>query len=173
MLRNVDKAFKLAFVSLIRTESLAPHRSELIQAFGSIGGNVAMFQSRQSRQATAEESKRSAAKRAAAQQQEAEQQRREKRAKTEYVPIIPSASSQNILANYDITQIPPSAIATLCMTVLQTVPLEVMQQRLSMVKCCVEKVFEKKRESRYPDSLFCFNSFLLKVSHWLSREEDL
>jgi hypothetical protein len=127
MLRNVDKALKLAFVALIRTEQLASYRTDLITAFGSIGGNVAMFQSRQSR---AEESRR--LKRAAASQQQ-HHEHAEKRVKTEYVPVIPPASSPNILVNYDITQIPLSAIVNLCMAVLQTVPLEVMQERVSIV----------------------------------------
>ncbi|KAG2209164.1 hypothetical protein INT47_005456 [Mucor saturninus] len=129
MLRNVDKALKLAFVSLIRTDAISSFRSELIAAFGSIGGNVAMFQSRHSREQRAEEARR--AKRSSGHLDTDRQQ--EKRAKTEYMPIIPSATSNNILANYDITQIPLSAIVNLCMTVLQTVPLEVMSERVSLL----------------------------------------
>ncbi|CEP17304.1 hypothetical protein [Parasitella parasitica] len=125
MIRNVEKALKLAFVSLIKTESLSPQRTELISAFGSIGGNVAMFQRHQ----RAEESRRQ--KRAAQQQQHDIE--REKRARpTEYVPIIPPPTP-NILANYDITQIPLKGIVDLCMTVLQTVPLEVMSERVSLL----------------------------------------
>lgn len=87
-----------------------------------------MFQSRHSREQRAEESRR--AKRAGHHDTE---RHTEKRPKTEYVPIIPSASSNNILANYDITQIPLSAIVNLCMTVLQNVPLEVMSERVSLL----------------------------------------
>lgn len=115
------------FVSY-RTDTLSSYRTELIAAFGSVGGNVAMFQSRQSREQRAEESRRS--KRSAQQDTE---RHTDKRAKTEYVPMIPSASSTNILANYDITQIPLSAIVNLCMTVLQTVPLEVMSERVALL----------------------------------------
>ncbi|KAI7897680.1 uncharacterized protein BX663DRAFT_463206 [Cokeromyces recurvatus] len=120
MLRNMDKALKLAFVSLIRTESLASYRSELIAAFGSIGGNVAMFQNRHAR---SDEARRQ--KRVAQQQHDAE---REKRARitTEYV--IPSGP--NVLANYDITQIPLESIVNLCMSVLQNVSIEVMRERV-------------------------------------------
>ncbi|GAA5817883.1 hypothetical protein MFLAVUS_011462 [Mucor flavus] len=127
MLRNVDKALKLGFVSLIRTEGLSAYRSELITAFGSIGGNVAMFQSRQ-RGAGGDESRRS--KRA---HQDTDRTHAEKKAKTEYVPIIPSSTSPNILANYDITQIPLNSIVNLCMTVLQTIPLEVMSERVTLL----------------------------------------
>ncbi|KAI9481366.1 MAG: hypothetical protein EXX96DRAFT_566437 [Benjaminiella poitrasii] len=129
MMRNVEKALKLALVSLIRTESLASYRSELIAAFGSIGGNVAMFQSRHSREQRSEESRRQ--KRVAQQQHDVE---REKRARVaEYVPIIPSATEPNILANYDITQIPLQNIVNLCMTVLQTVPIETMRERVALL----------------------------------------
>ncbi|CAO3616887.1 unnamed protein product [Mucor hiemalis] len=126
MLRNVNKALKLAFISLIRSDSLSSYRSEMITAFGSIGGNVAMFQSRQAREQESRRLKRQ-------QQQDNERHEREKRAKTEYMPIIPSASTPNILLNYDITQIPLEAIVNLCMTVLQTVPLEVMSERVSIL----------------------------------------
>lgn len=101
----------------------------MITSFGIIGGNPAIFQSRQAR---AEEARK---KRQAAQHHD--QQEREKRARTsssaEYVPIIPSASSHNVLQNYDITQIPLQGIVSLCMTVLQTVPLEVMSERVSIL----------------------------------------
>lgn len=100
----------------------------MITSFGIIGGNVNIFQSRHAR---AEEARK---KRHAAQQ---EHQEREKRAKTtsstEYVPIIPSVSSPNVLLNYDITQIPLQSIVSLCMTVLQTVPLDVMNERVSIL----------------------------------------
>ncbi|KAI8375827.1 hypothetical protein BD560DRAFT_392035 [Blakeslea trispora] len=122
MLRNVEKTLKLAFVALIRTEALSAHRSEMISAFGSIGGNVAMFHSRRS-----EESRRM--KRAQQQQHENE---REKRVRTEYVPTIPSGPP-SLLANYDITQIPLDKVVSLCMTVLQMVPLEVMAERVAML----------------------------------------
>lgn len=125
MMRNVEKALKLAFISLIKTEALLSQRTELISAFGSIGGNVAIFQRHQ----RAEESRRQ--KRAAQQQQHDSE--REKRARTaEYVPIIPPPLP-NILLNYDITQIPLQGIVDLCMTVLQTVPLEVMSERISLL----------------------------------------
>lgn len=88
-----------------------------------------MFQSRHSREQRAEEARR--AKRSGAHHDTDRHQ--EKRVKTEYVPIIPPATSNNILANYDITQIPLSAIVNLCMTVLQTVPLEVMSERVSLL----------------------------------------
>ncbi|KAG2232202.1 hypothetical protein INT48_003892 [Thamnidium elegans] len=125
MLRNVDKALKLGFVSLIRTEGLSAYRSEMITAFGSIGGNVAMFQSRQRGGDESRRSKRT--------HQETDRAHAEKKVKTEYVPIIPSSTSPNILANYDITQIPLNSIVNLCMTVLQTVPLEVMSERVSLL----------------------------------------
>lgn len=101
----------------------------MMTAFGAIGGNVAMFQSRQSREQESRRLKRQQQQ----QQQENERHEREKRARTEYVPIIPSASAPNILVNYDITQIPLDAIVSLCMTVLQTVPLEVMSERVSIL----------------------------------------
>ncbi|KAG1078266.1 hypothetical protein G6F42_024348 [Rhizopus arrhizus] len=47
MMRNVEKALKLAFISMIKTEALSSQRTELISAFGSIGGNVAIFQRHQ------------------------------------------------------------------------------------------------------------------------------
>ncbi|KAG1448971.1 hypothetical protein G6F56_008789 [Rhizopus delemar] len=64
-----------------------------------------------------------------------EERRVEKRARLneQYTPILPLASAPNVLANYDITQIPSSAIVSLCMTVLQSVPLEVMTERVSML----------------------------------------
>lgn len=130
MLRNVDKALKLGFVSLIRTDGLSSYRSEMITAFGSIGGNVNMFQSRHSR--GGEDSRRS--KRTTAHHEtERTSSHSEKKVKTEYTPMIPSITSNNVLANYDITQIPLNAIVKLCMTVLQTVPLEVMSERVSLL----------------------------------------
>jgi hypothetical protein len=92
----------------------------MITAFGSIGGNVAMFQPRQRQ------------KRIAPQQQY--DLNREKRTRTaEYTPIVPAANAPNILANYDITQIPLASLVSLCMTVLQTVPLAVMTERVPLL----------------------------------------
>jgi symplekin len=91
----------------------------MITAFGSIGGNVAMFQPRQR------------PKRIAPQQQHDVD--REKRTRTDNTPIIPAANAPNILANYDITQIPLASLVSLCMTVLQTVPLAVMEQRVPLL----------------------------------------
>ncbi|KAG0991552.1 hypothetical protein G6F57_007672 [Rhizopus arrhizus] len=122
MIRNVEKAIRLAFVSLIRTESLAAYRQELLQGFGSVGGNPAMFQQKETRRQ----------KRQAVQQEETATQKKA-RLSEHYTPVIPSASSPHLLANYDITQIPPAAIVQLCMTVLQTVPLEVMTERVAML----------------------------------------
>ncbi|KAI9273741.1 hypothetical protein BY458DRAFT_508111 [Sporodiniella umbellata] len=120
MLRNVEKSIKLAFISLIRTESLAVYRNELLQGFGAVGGNPAMF------------SNRGRPKRQA---QPEEERRVEKRPKLNepYTPTVPSASAPNVLANYDITQLSPLSIVSLCMTVLQSVPLEVMTERVSML----------------------------------------
>lgn len=67
-----------------------------------------------------------------------------------YTPVIPSASSPHLLANYDITQIPPAAIVHLCMTVLQTVPLEVMTERVAMVR---KTYFQKKKRKSSPTDL--------------------
>lgn len=91
----------------------------MITAFGSIGGNVSMFQPRQRQ------------KRNAPQQQHDID--REKRTRTEYTPIIPAANEPNVLANYDITQIPLASLVSLCMTVLQTVPLAVMNERVPLL----------------------------------------
>ncbi|KAI8988722.1 hypothetical protein BDB01DRAFT_895485 [Pilobolus umbonatus] len=125
MLRNVDKILKLSFISLIRTESLSSYRAELIAAFGSIGGNTAMFQ-RHSREHRSEEIRR---KRAAAASHDTDREKRPKH--SEYIPIIPSSNSRNILEDYDIMQLPLSAVVSLCMTVLQTVPLEVINERIN------------------------------------------
>ncbi|KAI8990775.1 hypothetical protein BDF20DRAFT_903803 [Mycotypha africana] len=130
--RNVDKAIKLAFISLIRTESLITHRSDLISAFGMVGGNVAIFQ-RRDQQRSEEAARR---KRAASQHQQQDSDRADKRAKTstsqtEYV--IPTNSQNNILANYDITRIPLQHVVQLCMTVLQNVPIEVMTERVQLL----------------------------------------
>lgn len=124
MMRNVEKALKLAFVSMIKTEALSSQRTELISAFGSIGGNVAMFQRHQ----RAEESRRQ--KRAAQQQQHDAEREKRARTSTEYVLPPPSP---NMLANYDITQIPLHGIVNLCMQVLQAVPIEVMSERVALL----------------------------------------
>ncbi|PHZ10338.1 uncharacterized protein RHIMIDRAFT_260550 [Rhizopus microsporus ATCC 52813] len=124
LLRNVEKVIKLAFIALIRTESLAAYRNDLMQGFASIGGNLAMFQN----------NRRDESRRQKRQVHHEEERRIEKKAKLEpYTPMIPPANAPNILANYDITQIPVSAIVNLCMTVLQTVPLEVMTERVAML----------------------------------------
>ncbi|CEG80465.1 hypothetical protein RMATCC62417_14799 [Rhizopus microsporus] len=124
LLRNVEKIIKLAFIALIRTESLAAYRNDLMQGFASIGGNLAMFQN----------NRRDESRRQKRQVHHEEERRIEKKAKLEpYTPMIPPANAPNILANYDITQIPVSAIVSLCMTVLQTVPLEVMTERVAML----------------------------------------
>ncbi|KAL9538666.1 hypothetical protein MBANPS3_010760 [Mucor bainieri] len=124
MIRNVEKALKLAFVSMIKTEALSSQRTELIAAFGSIGGNVAIFQRHQ----RAEESRRQ--KRAALQQQHDAEREKRARTSTEYVLPPPSP---NVLANYDITQIPLHGIVSLCMQVLQAVPIEVMSERVALL----------------------------------------
>ncbi|CAO3698938.1 unnamed protein product [Rhizopus microsporus] len=124
LLRNVEKVIKLAFIALIRTESLAAYRNDLMQGFASVGGNLAMFQN----------NRRDESRRQKRQVHHEEERRIEKKAKLEpYTPMIPPANAPNILANYDITQIPVSAIVNLCMTVLQTVPLEVMTERVAML----------------------------------------
>ncbi|CEI94189.1 hypothetical protein RMCBS344292_08407 [Rhizopus microsporus] len=124
LLRNVEKVIKLAFIALIRTEPLAAYRNDLMQGFASIGGNLAMFQN----------NRRDESRRQKRQVHHEEERRIEKKAKLEpYTPMIPPANAPNILANYDITQIPVSAIVNLCMTVLQTVPLEVMTERVAML----------------------------------------
>ncbi|KAK4511964.1 uncharacterized protein ATC70_003963 [Mucor velutinosus] len=124
MIRNVEKALKLAFISMIKTEALSSQRSELISAFGSIGGNVAIFQRHQ----RAEESRRQ--KRAAQQQQHDAEREKRARTSTEYVLPPPSP---NMLVNYDITQIPLHGIVNLCMQVLQAVPIEVMSERVALL----------------------------------------
>lgn len=85
-------------------------------------------------------------KRQAVQQEETATQKKA-RLSEHYTPVIPSASSPHLLANYDITQIPPAAIVQLCMTVLQTVPLEVMTERVAMVRNTMFLSKEKARES--------------------------
>ncbi|CAO0793104.1 unnamed protein product [Mucor circinelloides] len=124
MMRNVEKALKLAFISMIKTEALSSQRTELISAFGSIGGNVAIFQRHQ----RAEESRRQ--KRAAQQQQHDAEREKRARTSTEYALPPPSP---NMLVNYDITQIPLQGIVNLCMQVLQAVPIEVMSERVALL----------------------------------------
>ncbi|GAN10564.1 hypothetical protein MAM1_0370c10107 [Mucor ambiguus] len=124
MMRNVEKALKLAFITMIKTEALSSQRTDLISAFGSIGGNMAMFQRHQ----RAEESRRQ--KRAAQQQQHDAE--REKRARTFAEYVLPPPSP-NMLVNYDITQIPLHGIVNLCMQVLQAVPIEVMSERVALL----------------------------------------
>ncbi|KAG2226314.1 hypothetical protein INT45_005986, partial [Circinella minor] len=48
--RCIEKIIKIALTTLIRTESLASYRNEFISAFSSVGGNPAIFQSRQQRE---------------------------------------------------------------------------------------------------------------------------
>lgn len=124
MMRNVEKALKLAFISMIKTEALSSQRTDLISAFGSIGGNVAIFQRHQ----RAEELRRQ--KRAAQQQQHDAEREKRARTSTEYVLPPPSP---NMLVNYDITQIPLHGIVNLCMQVLQAVPIQVMSERVALL----------------------------------------
>ncbi|KAI8885169.1 hypothetical protein K501DRAFT_216297 [Backusella circina FSU 941] len=119
LIRNVTKAIRLAFVSLIRTEALAPSKQDLIQKFGLVGGNVAMFRQRTKRPHPS-------------QQQETENnEKRIKQNNNNYTPVVPNG--ENVLTNYDITQLPLSVIVDLCMSVLQLTPLDVMTQRLPML----------------------------------------
>lgn len=121
-----------------------------MQGFASIGGNLAMFQN----------NRRDESRRQKRQVHHEEERRIEKKAKLEpYTPMIPPANAPNILANYDITQIPVSAIVNLCMTVLQTVPLEVMTERVAMVL----HIYINKIECEILNIIY---SCLEKVSPW-------
>jgi hypothetical protein len=96
---------------------LAPSKQDLIQKFGIVGGNVAMFRQR--------------SKRPHPPPQEGENSEKRIKQSNNYTPVIPSG--ENVLTNYDITHLPLNVIVDLCMSVLQLTPLDVMTQRLPMV----------------------------------------
>ncbi|KAI8144483.1 Symplekin tight junction protein C terminal-domain-containing protein [Fennellomyces sp. T-0311] len=123
--RSVEKIVKIGLTTLIRTEQLAQYRNEFISAFASVGGNPAIFQSRQSRERREnEESKRSKRHLAAEHGQE-------KRSKLSHKPSSSSSrNGPNPLANFDVTTLPLPIVIEICMAVLQSVPEDLIRERI-------------------------------------------
>ncbi|KAF7726961.1 hypothetical protein EC973_008156 [Apophysomyces ossiformis] len=127
--RNVEKAIKVSLVTMIRNETLAPHKTELINAFGYLGGNTAIFMTRQQRM------------------QEREQRERGKRGQEELKRkrvIAPSenetdkrqkvtGAAENPIAQFDVTSLPLNSVVEICIAVLNTVSLDVVKDRLGML----------------------------------------
>ncbi|KAI8393729.1 Symplekin tight junction protein C terminal-domain-containing protein [Radiomyces spectabilis] len=130
--RNVDKAIKLAFVAMIRSEPLASYRTELIQAFGSVGGNTAMFQSRQARLQEREQRER---ERREGSQEETKRKRalatvdggQEKKSRVAETTAA-APSNANILANFDVTTLPLPMVVDICLAVFHSVSMETLVQ---------------------------------------------
>ncbi|KAI9012661.1 Symplekin tight junction protein C terminal-domain-containing protein [Phycomyces nitens] len=145
--RNVEKAIRLSLVTMIRAEQLVQYRNEIISAFGAVGGNTAIFQSRQAREQKererreAEETRRSKrsltgkdeggqGKRARVTEQ-ATTQSSSKSSKSS--AKTPATSTPNPLAGFDVTTLPLNVVVELCIAVLQNISMDTISQRIHMI----------------------------------------
>ncbi|KAI9323853.1 Symplekin tight junction protein C terminal-domain-containing protein [Dichotomocladium elegans] len=132
--RSVIKIVKIALTTLIRSDQLPQYRQEMIDEFASLGGNPAMFQSRQRERERAEEARRS--KRSLP--PSAADTVPEKRTKVAHgnAPIRNQPAPQNpmdALRNFDVTNIPLAIVIELCITALQQVSEQEIRQRFDML----------------------------------------
>lgn len=110
----------------------------MVQAFASIGGNPAIFQTRQSRERRegSEETRRG--KRSlpsASMEQGSEKRSKLAHASSSRVETPPRTLPS--LPNFDVTSIPLPIVIEICMTALQSVTEEAIQERINMVGCLI------------------------------------
>ena len=159
--------FKFFFGShhFISTESLSSYRNEFISAFSSVGGNPAIFQSRQQRER--ERERRDEEKRLKRNLGNSSTEHgTEKRTKLSHgntppqkgkntppqqqqqqqpsMTIPPFSNGPSPLANFDITTLPLNIVIEICLAVLQSVPEQTIRQKINMVKYYGRKKMEKK-----------------------------
>ncbi|KAJ8651678.1 hypothetical protein O0I10_012746 [Lichtheimia ornata] len=132
--RSVNKVVKIALTTLIRSDQLPQYRNEMVQAFASIGGNPAIFQTRQSRERRegSEETRRG--KRSlpsASMEQGSEKRSKLAHASSSRVETPPRTLPS--LPNFDVTSIPLPIVIEICMTALQSVTEEAIQERINML----------------------------------------
>ncbi|CAO3620441.1 unnamed protein product [Cunninghamella blakesleeana] len=130
-LRHIEKSIKLAFIAMVRNERLSAYRSELIGAFGNIGGNIAIFQNRRddpSRRKRGHHHQDASSSSSNAERSE-KRIRTEKPLSSTSTPLQPPSNVPNI----DVTLLPLNIVVDLCVAILQNVTNETIEQRISMV----------------------------------------
>ncbi|KAI9302419.1 hypothetical protein BJ944DRAFT_251521 [Cunninghamella echinulata] len=137
-LRHIEKSIKLAFISMVKNERLSAYRSELIGAFGTIGGNVAIFQNRRSGGEDSSRRKRThhPESTSATATPINSNERADKRLRTEKPTSSSPSNSQHTssnTSNIDVTLLPLNVVVDLCVAILQNVTSETIEQRINMV----------------------------------------
>ncbi|KAG0189235.1 hypothetical protein DFQ28_003699 [Apophysomyces sp. BC1034] len=127
--RNVEKAIKVALMTMIRAESLAPQKNELINAFGFVGGNTAIFMTRQQRIQEREQRERERREQEEAKRKRVSSANENESDKRQKVAATP----ENPIAHFDVTSLPLSSVVEICMAVFSTVSLDTVQDRLGML----------------------------------------
>lgn len=134
-LRHIEKSIKLAFIAMVRNERLSAYRSELIGAFGNIGGNVAIFQNRRD-----DPSRRKRGHHHQdASSSSSNVERSEKRVRTEKplsstsTPPQSSSSTASNVPHINVALLPLNIVVDLCVAILQNVTNETIEQRINMV----------------------------------------
>ncbi|KAI9289976.1 Symplekin tight junction protein C terminal-domain-containing protein [Umbelopsis sp. AD052] len=141
-MRNVDKSVKLVFITLIRSEQLSSQRTELINAFGAVGGDAAgMFQSRS--QKLKERELRERERRESSEERRSAERNTSKRSlpdptnvsaeKRQRMGTESNVSQTNLLAGFDLETLPLPMVAEFCLAILQNTTVETLTERLPMV----------------------------------------